>query len=291
MISPFTLHRKDDLKDAVALLASHGEDVKVLAGGSELILLLKMGLAAPGHLVDITGIHDLSDVEFDDTSNCLRIGGLVTHRALESSVLVQKHFPLLAEMERSVANVRVRNIGTLAGNLCFADPHSDPATLLLAYDARIQTLGAGGKRGLNISDFFVDYYTTALEQSEILTCIEVPRLEDRFSRNYQRFCPGERPSVTVATLVRWDGDTCGEARLALGCVGPTPIRATEVEISLKGRGAKEVLSVAQEAGERAAILCDPLEDIWGSAEYKRHIVMTLVSQGLSQLSQERSAKG
>jgi len=288
MISPFTLHQADDLETAVAILSEHGEEAKVLAGGSELILLLKMGLASPKHIVDISRIADLTRLEFDGGAQQLSIGGLVTHRTLETSEMIKGDFPLLADMERRVANVRVRNIGTLGGNLCFAEPHSDPGTLLLAYEGKITTVSISGERTLSISDFFVDYYETALRKDEIVKKIQVSRLPEGFSGTYLRFCPGERPTVTLAVLLKWNDEACTEARIALGCVGPTPIRATEVEELLKGRSAAEILARAQEAGRMAAALCDPLEDVWGSVEYKRQIVMTLVSRGLSQLSQENS---
>jgi len=154
LIFPFTLHEPDTLESASAILAQHGEDAKILAGGSELILLLKLGLASPGHIVDITGISQLDHFEFDSKTRHLRIGPLVTHRILERTELVQKHFPLLAELEHQVANVRVRNMGTLAGNLCFADPHSDPGTLLLAYQARVKSHSAGGGKSPGYLRFF-----------------------------------------------------------------------------------------------------------------------------------------
>jgi len=288
MISPFRLHQPDTIKSATAILAQHGEEARILAGGSELILVLKLGLASPGHIVDITEISGLNHLEYDSRGRYLRIGPLVTHRSLERSEIVHGHFPLLEQMEHQVANVRVRNVGTLVGNLCFADPHSDPATLLSTYQARVKLSSAKGERDLDISDFFMDYYKTALEEDEILTTVEVPKPEDHFSGTYLRFCPGERPIVGVALLIGWKDGGCEEIRLVLGCVGPTPIRAREVEESLCGISADEILAKAAEAGERAAFLSDPLADIWGSVEYKRQIVKTLVIRALSQLCQRRT---
>lgn len=291
MISPFTLHQPDTLKAASAILARHGEEAKILAGGSELVLVLKLGLANIRHIVDITGIPELDHLELDPRTEILHIGALVTHRSLECSEIVRIHFPLLAELERRVANVRIRNVGTLAGNLCFAEPHSDPGALLLAYGAKVKALSTKGERTLEVPDLFVDYYKNALAKDEILTGIEVPRLVRSFSGTYLRFCPGERPMVTMALLIRWEDGVCGDVRLVLGCVGPKPIRATEVEEILKGRSVDEILAKATDAGEKAAVLCDPLEDVWGSVEYKRQIAKTLVSRGLSQLCQKRDPHG
>lgn len=283
MISPFVLHRPATLQDALSLVQQYGEEAKVLAGGSELILLCKMGFLRPRHLIDIKGIDGLDRIELDPRTHVLRVGGLVTHRALETSTLVRDRFPVLAAMERQVANVRVRNVGTLAGNLCFAEPHADPGTLLLAYQATVKASSVRGDRSLEMADFFLDYYKTALGDDEILTEIEIPELKGNFTGTYLRFCPGERPSIGLALLMAWKNGVCENCRLVLGCVGPKPIRATEIEENLRGKSADEVSAKALELGTRAALLCDPLPDVWGSVEYKRQIVKALVSRGLEQL--------
>lgn len=289
MISPFVLHRPATLQDALSVVQQHGEEAKVLAGGSELILLCKMGLLRPRHLIDIKGISGLDRVELDPRTHALRVGGLVTHRALETSLLVQERFPVLAAMERQVANVRVRNVGTLAGNLCFAEPHADPGSLLLAYQATVKASSVRGDRSLEMADFFLDYYKTALGDDEILTEIEIPELKGNFTGTYLRFCPGERPIVGLALLLAWKDGVCEESRLVLGCVGPRPIRASEIEEDLRGRSPDEISAKALAVGAKAAFLCDPLPDIWGSVEYKRQIVKTLVSRGLEQLCEEGAA--
>jgi len=291
MISPFQLHRPSTIKEASALLTEHAGDIRILAGGSELILLLKMGLVRVGHVVDIKSIGEMSILEFDQASDSLRIGGLVTHRELENSDLVRRHFPLIVDMERQVANVRVRNVGTLGGNLCFAEPHADPGTLLLAYDAKLKAWSHRGQRSLNIADFFLDYYETALQADEVLTEIVVPKMKGDVSGTYLRFCPGERPIIAVALLMAWAGGGCSDARLAVGCVGPKPFRAAEIEADLRGKAADEIASRALTLGERTALMCDPLPDIWGSTEYKRQIVKTLVSRGLEKLCGGGKARG
>lgn len=283
MISPFNLHRPTSIEQACSLLSQHRDEAKILAGGSELILLLKMSLTSAAHIVDIKGVAGLNRIEFEPRSQTLKVGGLVTHRNLEISPVVLEHFPLLAEMEQQVANVRVRNVGTLGGNLCFAEPHADPGTLLSAFDAQIKLRSIRAERHLDIADFFVDYYQTALEPDEILTAIEIPKLGQNWSGTYLRFCPGERPSVAVAILVEWADGVCADARLSLGCVGPKPIRAKEIELVLRGKPAAEISAGAVEIGRNLALLCDPPPDIWGSVEYKRQIVKTLVSRGLQKL--------
>jgi carbon-monoxide dehydrogenase medium subunit len=291
MISPFVLHQPDSLTEALSLLAEHGEEANALAGGSELILVLKLGLASPRHIVDIKGIPDLGHLDFDPQNQHLRIGALVTHRTLERSEVVRHHFPLLVEMERQLANVRIRNVGTLGGNLSFAEPHADPGTLLLVYEARVRTQSSAGEKTLEVADFFVDYYQTVLQAGELLTGIEIPKPGASFEGAYLRFCPGERPMVGVALLLDLKDGGCEEARLALGCVGPKPIRLSEVEDWLRGKSTDEISANASEMGDKAARACQPLEDVWGSAEYKRQIVRTLVARGLPQLCQRRMIHG
>jgi aerobic carbon-monoxide dehydrogenase medium subunit len=288
VISPFVLHQPSSLSDALSLLSELEGDCNVMAGGSELLLLLKMGLIKANHIVDIKKIPGLDRLELNSQGNTLNIGPLVTHRALEKSQLIEQHFPLLAEMERDLANVRIRNVGTLAGNLCFAEPHADPGALLAVYDAVVTLRDSERERRVAIKDFFTDYYETALQKNELLIDIEIPKLADNFRGDYLRFCPGEWPMVTVALLTRWTGGTCAEARLGLGCVGPKPIRVTEFEEATRGRSAEELAAKADEFGALAARGCDPLADLWGSAEYKRQIVKNLVREGLRRQCQGRA---
>ena len=280
MIAPFVLHQPRALPEALALLSEHNGATKILAGGSELLLLLKMALIQAEHIVDIKKIPGIDHLVYDTAAKTLQIGPLVTHRTLEKSAIVQREFPLLAVMERQLANVRIRNIGTLAGNLCFAEPHADPAALLAVYEAIVTLCSAERERRVGINDFYTDYFETALQKNELLTNIEVPKLTDDFRGSYLRFCPGEWPMVTAALLTRWADRACVEARLALGCVGPKPIRIREFEEAVRGKSANEVAAKADELAEIAARNCDPLADLWGSVEYKRQIVRNLVRDGL-----------
>jgi carbon-monoxide dehydrogenase medium subunit len=282
VILPFTLHKPDSVESASSLLERYGEDAKILAGGSELILVMKLGFANSKHIVDIKAIANLDAVDFDPAKQVLKVGALVAHRTLETSATVREHFPLIAEMERHLANVRIRNVGTLAGNICFAEPHADPAALLLAYGARVVAKTAKRQRTIAVADFFVDYYKTALDADEILTEIEIPKPAKNSTGAYLRYCPAERPMATAAVVIGWNSGAAEAARVVMGCVGPGPIAAAEEEEFLKGKPAEEIAAKALEIGERAARMCDPLEDLWGSVEYKRQIVKTLVSRALAQ---------
>jgi carbon-monoxide dehydrogenase medium subunit len=272
-------------------LARYGEDAKILAGGSELILLMKFGFASSKHIIDVKGIPNLDTIDFDPAKQVLKVGALVVHRTLETSATVRGHFPLLSEMERHLANVRIRNVGTLAGNICFAEPHADPAALLFAYGASVVAKTANRQRTIALGDFFVDYYKTALDPDEILTEIQIPKPPNHCTGAYLRHCPAERPMATVAVVIGWNNGAAETARLVMGCVGPRPIAADEVTDSLKGRSAEEISANALEIGERAARMCDPLEDLWGSVEYKRQIVKTLVSRAIAQACPAGTRRG
>jgi carbon-monoxide dehydrogenase medium subunit len=140
-LPPFELHRPTTVEEATELASRYGEDAAFYCGGTELLLLLKLGFASFGHLVDLKRIEELAGVRVENGG--LVIGATVTHRALERSELVEERLPALAAMERRVANVRVRQVGTLGGNLCFSDPHSDPSTFLLAADAEVEASRRG----------------------------------------------------------------------------------------------------------------------------------------------------
>jgi carbon-monoxide dehydrogenase medium subunit len=291
MIAPFILHHPQSLREASSLLSQFGTDARVLAGGSELVLLLKLGLTKPSHIIDIKKIPGLVGLDYNTNSKLLRIGPLVTHRDLEKSPMMGDHFPLVVEMEKQLANVRVRNVGTLAGNLSFAEPHADPGTLLVAYDAKVKLANGEGERVVNLQDFFVDYYETVLKSDELLAEIIIHKPADYSRGAYLRFCPSERPMVGIAFLAEWCSGVCTRPRLVLGCVGPKPLRVLEVEDWMEGRSPDEVRASANDLGDRAARQAEPLEDIWGSVEYKKQIVKTLVARAIVTATQRLADHG
>ena len=232
VLAPFELHRAHSVAEASALLAEHGDDAVVYAGGTELLLLMKLGFAAYGHLVDVKPIAELGGIAVADGS--LRIGGAVTHRAIERSPMVAAGWPSLARMESRLANIRVRSVGTLGGNLSFADPHSDPATFLLAADARV-VLGAGEeRRAIPIGAFVRGPYETALGPGELLVAVEVPPVPAGSAMEHLRFAFHERPAATVSCFVRVSNGRLEEARIAVGSVGIVPVRVPEGEGMLAG---------------------------------------------------------
>jgi carbon-monoxide dehydrogenase medium subunit len=283
MISPFFVHTPATLDDALHLVQEFGDEAKIMAGGSELVLLMKSGLLATRHVIDIKKTDGFGGIAADPEGTFVRIGALVTHRQIERSELIRKYFPEFADMEKRLANVRIRNVGTLAGNICFAEPHADPGTLLLAYGATVTCRSARGIRSVDIDDFFRDDYQTAVQADEIVTQIQIPRLGEGFRGTYLRCCPGERPIAGIAVLLQRTGGACQDARLAVGCVEGRPVRMGEVEEILRGKPLDELSAKAMEIGERTSFMCEPSSDIWGSVDYKRQIVKTLVSRGIQAL--------
>ena len=269
----FELHRPASEDEARELLLRHGEDAAVICGGTELLLLLKLGYAAYGHLVAIDGIPALGGIRADDGS--LVIGATATHREVESSSLVLELLPALAAMERRVANIRVRNVGTLGGNLCFSDPHSDPATFLLALDAEAEW----SARRAPLHEFLVGPYQTALAPGELLRAVRVPVPSPDTRIVHQKLAFHERPAATVTTAVRVQEGTITEGRIAVGSVGSRAVRAHSAEARLQGAAATDLKAIAA-AADAAADVSEPVEDSNGSAEYKRELVRVLVARCL-----------
>ncbi len=282
MLPPFEIHQPRTPAEAAALRARHGEAAAVYAGGSELLLVMKEGLARYEHLIDVKTIPELHDLRYDPARRMLVVGAAVTHRQLERSPVVRRRFPLLAEMAAQVANVRVRTVGTVGGNLCFGEPHSDPPTALLVHGAGVLLDGASGPRRMPLAEFMVGPYETALDPEEILTAIEVPELPARSTGVYMKFGLHERPTVGVAVaLVLADGGSIvGEARVAVGCVGPVATRLDAVERAVPG-APLDVLETGFGSARAAVERLDAVPDLHGSAEYKRHVAAVFVARGLA----------
>ena len=271
----FDLHRAASLDEASDLLGRYGDDAIPIAGGTELLLLLKFGFSAFDHLVDVRGIPELTGIRIVD--GVVEIGAAVTHREIERSALVQEQIPALAEMERSVANIRVRTAGTLGGNLCFGDPHSDPATFLLAAGAEL-ALRKGGDppRVLPLGEFMLGPYQTALAEGDLLVSIRVPATTAGTGIAHRKLAFRERPAATVAVWVRVAGGSLAEARIAVGSVGPLAVRASVAEsLLLGGASVDEVAAAAAEAS-------GAVQDANGSEQYKRQLIRVLVGRALAE---------
>ena len=271
------------VEEVLALLREHGDDARVIAGGTALVTMMRQRLVLPECLVSLRDVEGIGGIEA--TKGEIRLGALTTHRDVEVSPLVKERSSVLAETFRRVATVRIRHMATVGGSLAHADPNQDPPVTLLALDASVEIRRAGGERKLPLSAFFRDYYETALEPGELVTAVTVPPLPPESGAAFIKFLPRsaeDYATVSVAAIVTLEagGKRCREARIALGSVAPTPLRAAKAEALLHGGQLDEQLLRA--VGEAAKGEVDPLTDHRGSADYKREMTAVMVGRALTQ---------
>lgn len=274
----FELHRPEGLDEALELRDRLGDDAALYAGGTELLMAMQMGLVSCGHLIDLKRIPALRGVEAVEGG--VRIGATATHRDIELAPCVRERLPALAELERGVANVRVRAAGTLVGNLAFADPHADPAPLLVALGATVQLASVAGARTLPVEGLVLGAYETAVAGNEVITSVFVPHLDGRRAA-YAAFRVLERPTVGIAVVgAVLDGAFAEPPAVVVGAVDEAPRRVWSTGV--EGRSATDV---ATELGDAAAEAIDPVDDLSGSAEYKRHLTATLTRRVVIRLAE------
>ena len=286
MLRRFRLEEPSSIAEVSELLGRFGDSAKVYAGGTELLLAMKEGFVQFERLVNVKGVSGLDEVKQNNGE--VHIGALCTHRQLENSPILKEKVPALAKLEKNVANVRVRQVGTLGGNLCFAEPHADPGTLLIALDARLVAEKGDRKREIAAESFFVDAYETALEPDEVLTQIIVPVPAQPSGICYMKFGYLERPSVGLAVAVKLNTakTEIDDIRIAVGCAGPAPKRVAEAEALLKGKSLDEATRNIPQAGETSGQASQAISDLHGAQDYKEHIVQVLLKRSFqSALSQ------
>jgi aerobic carbon-monoxide dehydrogenase medium subunit len=275
---PFSYHRAKSLAEASKLLQQLGEESRVLAGGQSLIPLMKMRLARPTALVDINFIDGLSGIQ--SRNGELRFGALARHTDLEMSEAVAA-IPILHDCAAGIADVQVRNQGTIGGSLAEADPSGDWGATLLALETSVQCTGPKGERSIKLEDFVKDAYTTVLGHDELVREITVKKAPRNSGGAYVAFKRSAPVYATASAAVQLtlDGkDICKEIRIILGCVGLTAIRAKRAEDELRGKkiDGKAIQRVADAAREAA----EPQNDMRGSADYKRTLVAALVKRAI-----------
>lgn len=274
----FRYYRAESLSSAVEILSDLGEDARLLAGGQSLIPLMKLRLASPGHLVDLGFIPGLSYVR--EEKGRLLFGPMTRHAEIEDSALVRK-VPILHDCAAGIADVQVRNRGTLGGSLAEADPTGDWAPVLLTLDTDMQCESPVGERKIALPDLTKDAFTTVLAPDELISEIAVTLPSGRTGGAYmavKRSAPVYASASAAVQLTMNDDSHCKEARIALGAVGLMAIRATEAEGQLRGQTvtAKSIAAAAEAAMQAA----DPQSDMRGSADYKRTLIRTLVARAL-----------
>ena len=267
------------LPEAVTLLQRYGEDAKVLAGGHSLIPLMKLRLAAPRYVVDLSRIDGLTYIR--ESEGFLRVGALTRHGDIETSDVIRSRYPLLADAARVIADPLVRNMGTVGGSLAHADPAGDWGAALLAAGAHVVATGPRGGRTIPLDEFFVGTFTTALQPDEILTEIGIPQSQKNSGGAYLKL---ERKvgdfaiaAVGVGLLLSSTG-ACEQVGIGLCNVGPTSLRAGQAEQVLRGKKPDDA-TIAR-AAETAATESDPADDLRGPADYKRDMVRVLTARAL-----------
>ena len=278
----FEYHAPTSLDQVFDLLEQYGDDSRVMAGGTALVIQMKQRLSQPGHVIGMRRVGGLNSIE--STPEGLMIGALCTQRQIENSELVAKELPLIADTFRKVATPRIRNMATIGGGLVNGDPNQDPPPSLIALGASAVMTSKSGERVVPLEEFFIDYYETDVQPGEILTSVLVPHAPAGSGSVYLKFLPrtaDDYGTVNVASVVSKEPDgTCKDVRIVLGAAGVTPIRATNAEDALRGKPLTDENIRAAAALVKDVV--DPLEDFRGSAEYKTDMAEVFARRAVEQ---------
>lgn len=282
-MSRLVYHPATSVAEVVALLAAYGDDAQLLAGGTSVMLVQRLGMLAAEHVVGLRGVEELRGSAVTGAGE-LRLGALSSLRSIETDDQVARVAPALAEAVGTVATVRVRNQATIGGNLAHADPAQDPPPMLMALGARVEAAGAGGTRSIPVEDLARGPFETALAVDEVLTAVVVPPSTPATRAGYLKFLPGTQDdyaTVSVAVAAEVVDGRLQRLRVALGGVGPTPVRARSVESALAGQ-AVDAAALA-EAAQLVRDDIDPRSDRLGSAAYKATVSAVCVRRLLQRV--------
>ena len=268
------------VEEALKLLSQYkDEEYKIIAGGQSLNTLMKHRLIAPEYLIDIKSLSDLDYIKFNKKEG-LRIGALATHRAVEKSPVIRKNYSVLVEMEENVASVETRNWGTIAGDICHGDPAADPSPPFIALNAKIKIASSSGERTVDAENFALDFFETVVEPGEMVTEIQIPVLPPNTGVSFTKYSQmlGDYALASAGVLITLDKSKkkCIDARIGLGGLASTPIRARKAEEILKGKTITDDLLA--KAAKAAAEATSPTSGIEASAEYKKELAGTLVKR-------------
>jgi carbon-monoxide dehydrogenase medium subunit len=274
--APFRYEKPETLEEVFSLLAEHGDDARLLAGGQSLLATLNMRLSVPALLIDITGLDALRGIAVDGDK--LRVGALTTHAAVKASSDVTESAPLLAQTMPYIAHPAIRNRGTIGGSLANADPAAELPSCMLALDAEMEIAGASGKRVVPAAEFFHGLYETDLEQGEVLTSVFIPVTTAGYRSGFSEFSrrSGDFAMAGLAARARFDGEVAADVRLAFCGVDIRPVRATAAEQALEGKPV--TAEQIEEAKARLADDLDPPDDLQATGEMKLHLSRVLVER-------------
>jgi carbon-monoxide dehydrogenase medium subunit len=273
----FDILEPKSIEEACSIL-SQEEDVKLLAGGTALLILIKQGIFVPKTLINLKKINGAGEVTYD-SKNGLRVGGLASIYDVESAPAVREHYPLLAQACHVVANIRIRNMATIGGNLAHADYQSDPPAALVALDASVELTNRNTVRNVKLADFLIGMYETGLARDELLTALLVPPPSSSHGI-YLKFTTRsseDRPCAGVAATVQLANDICQDARVVVGAVSPAPVVISGQDLITGKKLSSETI---EEIACKASQAVDPIDDLRGPADYKRQLVKVLVRRAL-----------
>jgi CO/xanthine dehydrogenase FAD-binding subunit/aerobic-type carbon monoxide dehydrogenase small subunit (CoxS/CutS family) len=286
MLPSFKLIRPATIDEAAGDLRRFADDANLYAGGAELALLMRHGLVEPEYLIDVKGIAELNRVAA--TGDAITIGACATHHRLERDALIRETLPAFAYAESQVANVRVRAQGTLGGNLCFNDPHSDPGTALLIYDTKVTVANGNSTRQMPLEEFLGEMYATALDPDELLVSVDVPLPAQGWSSAYLRVHRYQRPTLGVGAAAKFTNGRIGDLRLAVGCVSPKPMRLRELEGELRGADLESARRIIEARKNVLGEILRPVDDMLGSAAYKLYMTQVLLARALEEAAEKKS---
>jgi len=279
------------VEESLSLLSQYKGDAKIIAGGQSMLVVMRQGLLAPEYVIDIKNLPGLDYITYDEKEG-LKIGALTTHRAIEKSPIIQKHFKVLGEMETALATIQTRNWGTIGGNLCHGDPAGDPALVLIVLNANLKVKSLSGERIVAMEKFSKDMLEVDLGPDEILVEVQVPVPRPRTGTAHEKLMMmhGDSGIVGAAvsvTLGPGDG-VCEDARIAISNVATIPWRAREAEKVLIGKTINDALWI--EAGQAASEGVEPTEDVHASVEYRKEMVKVFVKRA-GRKALERAKQG
>ena len=282
--APFAYARAGSLDDALALLADHGDDARILAGGQSLMATLNMRLSAPEILVDINHIDGLSG--FEDTGDALRIGAMTRLVDVEESDLVTEHAPLIASAMEHIAHPAIRNRGTFGGSIAFADPAAELPACAVALGATMHIAGQGGTRDVAASDFFAGLYETAIQTGEILTAVSIPKIAGNWRSGFMELARrhGDYAILGLCAHAEIDGGTFGAANLVFFNAGDRPVAAPETAALLNGQAWSGDLAKRLAASLKDEL--DPPDDLNADGPMRKHLAGVLVKRTLGAMAGE-----
>jgi CO/xanthine dehydrogenase FAD-binding subunit len=289
-LSRFDYYAPEGIEDACRLLMELGGGAVVMAGGTDILLKIRRGLLKAKAVVDLQKIKGMNRISFEEGEG-LTIGAMARLADVEIHPVIKDKYPAVADAARATANVQIRNMGTVAGNLCNAAPSAENAPVLIAMGAKVTLTAVKGQRELPLEEFFKGPGLTAIDEGEVLTSIHVPIPPAGSGASYKHISPRSKVDISavgVGVMLTMNGDICEEAKIALGAVAPIPMRAIKAENVIKGgRISSDLL---EKAGLEASGECAPITDVRATAEYRRKMVAVLTIRALNEANSRASQR-